>query len=210
MEYLQHRNANGELVYAGTIEWDELDHLYRGEILDIPDTREYEGVSREECEEQFHTICENYTAMDISWKQANDEFARMFKSGGVKYTIWDRILFFILRVMDPILAPFYRWSYNRKCRRELAEKGYTNSNVYDVTDWFINTMISILRDYQEKNDGMPAGFQDKESFDNVLREMRTNLKIMRQYFYHSKQHEVNAATARFFELFETWLYDLWI
>jgi len=115
----------------------------------------------------------------------------------------------------------------RKYRRQRAEKGYAQCDVYEVSDWFVKTVRSILTDLRDRTCNHPPELEFDE-WRSVLSEMINLLELMDVYddsavrkkldideedMSEESNEKIVSAVAEakneFFDLFNKWFYHLW-
>ena len=121
--------------------------------------------------------------------------------------------------------------YNLKCKWQRFRRGYAYSDVWDISQWFIDTMKPMLTYLRDNCCGCPPEFYDAENdsadaWRNVLTEMIDCLEFMyednvRSYLGfddwrdmtpddYGRVHQImDNNKNRFFELFGEYFYDLW-
>lgn len=153
----------------------------------------------------------------------NSSTASALEQWGIEYT-W----------VDKLLHPFVwlgarieeKWNSLRyRCQR--VKKGYSDRDVWEMRDWFIQTAKPMLREMSAKAYNYPeeAG---EEQWREILLEMADLLEIMdvwddtaarKQAGLTAEDNSAEAvqmisaeketAKKRFFFLFNKWFYDLW-
>ena len=141
----------------------------------------------------------------------------------VKLTWYEKLLF-------PIQVVFVRLEdklLQRKYRRQRAEKGYAQCDVYEVSDWFVKTVKSILADLHDRTCCHPQELEFDE-WRGILSEMVRLHELMDSYDDLPIRKELgidendmstesnkkivsamNEAKNEFFTLFNKWFYHLW-
>ena len=136
--------------------------------------------------------------------------------------------------VDKLLYPFVwcwvrieeKWK-NLRYRSQRFKKGYSDRDVWEMRDWFIQTAKPMLRELSAKAYNYPeeAG---EEQWREILLEMADLLEIMdvwddtaarkqagvetndkSQDAAHLISVEKERAKNRFFFLFNKWFYDMW-
>ena len=120
-------------------------------------------------------------------------------------------------------------TFIEKCRRLKGRcqrfiRGWADEDSWDIADWFIETLLSMLKKFKEDNNGHPFELTEEE-WDNTIDDMIYYLEGMteegatRQLY--GKEQQVTQETIRetynymsdskykFFELFVKYFYDLW-
>lgn len=54
-----------------------------------------------------------------------------------------------------------------KMKRQRAEQGYCDEDIYNVYDWFLNIVPRVLIDFNKNRIGHPCDLTDKE-WDNII------------------------------------------
>ena len=139
---------------------------------------------------------------------------------GLEYTFWDRIS-----------TPFYRirrffydhwFNFRQRCQR--FQRGYADSDVWDMDHWFIDTVKPMMEQMLRTYNSRPGEITAEEWEDN-LQEMiacltlmdedaaQEHLGITHEAWSVDKHQRIKATMfenkKRFFELFEKWFYNLW-
>lgn len=119
--------------------------------------------------------------------------------------------------------------YNLKCKCQRFKRGYSNSDVWDMDTWFIDTIKPMLIHLKEHGCSYPMEFEDRDEWCAVLDEMIGCLILMSEDNVHKhlgfdyidgwkymmrEDHArvykaMNDNKNRFFELFNKYFYDLW-
>lgn len=127
----------------------------------------------------------------------------------IKWTFWDKIT-----------MPFWR-----RCQR--FKRGYAWSDVWNMFDWFIDTVKPMLMHLRDHGCGVPFEFVDnEEGWASVLNQMIQCLDLMDEdnaetyvknnygdlAFRESMvliDRVMNENKDKFFELFSKYFYNLW-
>ena len=142
---------------------------------------------------------------------------------GVEYTWSDRLLhpfgWLWVRVKE-------KWHHLRyRCQR--FKKGYSDCDLWEMRDWFIQTAKPMLREMSSKACSYPEEVGE-ERWREILLEMADLLEIMDIWDDTAARKKVGLASEdksadamrmicaekekaknRFFFLFDKWFYDLW-
>ena len=119
------------------------------------------------------------------------------------------------------------WNFRRRCQR--FKRGYAYSDVWDIDQWFMDTIKPMLTHLKEHGCGYPMEFKDRDEWCAILDEMINCLTLMdkdkveeflgfggiegwrrmdREDHIHSYETMIKNKN-RFFELFNKYFYDLW-
>ena len=124
------------------------------------------------------------------------------------------------------------WNFRSKCQR--FKRGYSWGDVWDMDQWFMNTIKPMLIHLRDHGIGCPNEFYDEandsdEAWKNILTEMINCLEMMdednvRSYLgfgdvedwkrmtredYINVHKIMNDNKNSFFRLFSEYFYDLW-
>jgi hypothetical protein len=109
----------------------------------------------------------------------------------------------------------FKW----RCQR--FRRGYADCDVWNMYDWFIDTVGPMLRDLACNNMAYPLECDNPEQWEEILMDMHWSLWHMGEenvaaeleedakkdyQLIYNIQHENKD---HFFELFGKWFYDLW-
>ena len=119
--------------------------------------------------------------------------------------------------------------YTLKCKCQRFKRGYAYSDVWDMNQWFMDTIKPMLTHLNEHGCGYPMEFNDRDEWCAILDEMINCLTLMdkdkveeslgfggiegwrrmdREDHIHSYEIMIKNKN-RFFELFNKHFYDLW-
>ena len=120
-------------------------------------------------------------------------------------------------------------TFIEKCRRLKGRcqrfiRGWADEDSWDISDWFIESLLSMLKKFKEDNNGHPFELTEEE-WDNTIDDMiyylggMTEEGAANQLFGETenltidKDKEIISHMAhskeKFFELFVPHFYDLW-
>ena len=119
------------------------------------------------------------------------------------------------------------WNFRKRCQR--FKRGYAYSDVWDMDQWFMDTIKQMLIHLKEHGCGYPMEFNDRDEWCAILDEMINCLTLMDRYKVeeslgfvgiegwrrmkhedHVRIYEIMMKNKnRFFELFNKHFYELW-
>lgn len=137
-----------------------------------------------------------------------------------------------MKFIDKITLPFYRIRnilrdayYNLKYRCQRFIRGYADEDIWNIDNWFLESMKKILPEYLKRNDGHPISVNEDE-WHEILITMKGLLYEMDEdelckQTYNRELYEIPSDAAReiikeaennkeeFFRLFSKYFNHLW-
>ena len=155
-----------------------------------------------------------------------EEKTESFTGGGnlnIKYTWWEKLLrpFFVMKIR------MKERSAQGKYRRQRADKGYSDFDLWEIRTWFVHRIVPMLREMSDKANNHPEEMEFEE-WQSLLRHMadlaetmdtwedgalRKKLGIDEEDYSVESLYRISdekeKAKEEFFTLFSKWFYHLW-
>ena len=149
--------------------------------------------------------------------------AELMKLCEIEYSWWEKLLLPFSRLRARIEEGLISFKF----RSQRFQKGYSDSDVWEMRDWFIRTAKPMLRELSTKANNYPAEVGE-DQWRALLLEMADLLEVMdiwedgaarkaagiaendgSEEAYRLINAEKEKAKNRFFFLFNKYFYDLW-
>ena len=89
-----------------------------------------------------------------------------------------------MKLIDKITLPFYRIRntfrdayYNLKYRCQRFVRGYADEDIWNIDNWFLESMRKILPEYIKRSNGHPVAVNEDE-WEDILSAMNQFLNLM--------------------------------